>query len=253
MTSQGICTKYIRSNLDANRHVQVDAYGPDDKDGRGRECSVKGWCGDDDSCLLDEVLPEYKFLLSLESSMCKDFVTRNFFTALRQAVVPVVLGNADYSKLAPPKSYIDVRDFESPSHLASYLKYLMDHPKEYDSYLEWSKSYRVLNNSLAVAMCDLCQKLHETTPAPSSSYANFGRWLTGDGVCWPESKMVWAAKTRRGGEDQDHQGLQFQEWNSVPYGEAFVIFWSAVFSVIGLRSIVRRRARSRRENARKMV
>ena len=213
MTSQGICTKYIRSNLDANRHVQVDAYGPDDKDGRGRECSVKSWCGDDDSCLLasqyvlhaeyysqcilvenndiiwqtysfntnpiwdesyfqDEVLPEYKFLLSLESSMCKDFVTRNFFTALRQAVVPVVLGmiplvsfvictsahhrfqsllpgNADYSKLAPPKSYIDVRDFESPSHLASYLKYLMDHPKEYDSYLEWSKSYRVLNNSLA--------------------------------------------------------------------------------------------------------
>ena len=57
-------------------------------------------------------------------------------------------GNADYSKLAPPKSYIDVRDFESPSHLASHLKYLMDHPKEYDSYLEWSKRYRVLNNSL---------------------------------------------------------------------------------------------------------
>ena len=52
MTSQGICTKYIRSNLDANRHVQVDAYGPDDKDGRGRECSVKGWCGDNESCLL---------------------------------------------------------------------------------------------------------------------------------------------------------------------------------------------------------
>ena len=104
--------------------------------------------------------------------MCKDFVSRNFFTALRKAVVPVVLGmiplgsfvscalpqlrvqslllgNADYSKLAPPKSYINVRDFESPSHLASYLKYLMDHPKEYDSYLEWSKGYRVLNNSLA--------------------------------------------------------------------------------------------------------
>ena len=40
----------------------------------------------------DEVLPEYKFLLSLESSMCKDFVTRNFYTALRKAVVPVVLG-----------------------------------------------------------------------------------------------------------------------------------------------------------------
>ena len=49
---QQICTKYVQTWMDANRHVQVDAYGPDDKDGRGRECSVKGWCGDDDSCLL---------------------------------------------------------------------------------------------------------------------------------------------------------------------------------------------------------
>ena len=38
--------------LDTNRFVQVDAYGPDDTDGRGRECSVKSWCGDDDACLL---------------------------------------------------------------------------------------------------------------------------------------------------------------------------------------------------------
>ena len=123
--------------------------------------------------------------------MCKDFVTRNFFTALRQAVVPVVLGmillvsfvictsahhrfqsllpgNADYSKLAPPKSYIDVRDFENPSHLASYLKYLMDHPKEYDSYLEWSKSYRVLNNSLAsnVNIYHKQNKLCESSSSP---------------------------------------------------------------------------------------
>ena len=65
-------------------------------------------------------------------------------------------GNAAYSELAPPKSYIDVRDFESPSHLASHLKYLMDHPKEYDSYLEWSKRYRVSNNSL-VSKCKSCE------------------------------------------------------------------------------------------------
>ena len=79
-------------------------------------------------------------------------------------------------------------------------------------------------------MCDLCQKLHETTPAPSSSYANFGRWLTGDGVCWPESKMVWAAKTRRGGEDQDHQGLQACE-------EAHFLWKVAGFLILGHRSL----------------
>ena len=79
-------------------------------------------------------------------------------------------------------------------------------------------------------MCDLCQKLHETTPAPSSSYANFGRWLTGDGVCWPESKMVWAAKTIRGEEDQDHQGLQACE-------EAQNFLWKvAGFPIFGHRN-----------------
>ena len=42
--------------MDTNRFLQVDAYGPDDQDGRGRECSVKGWCGDDDACLLASLL-----------------------------------------------------------------------------------------------------------------------------------------------------------------------------------------------------
>ena len=36
----------------AYRHIQVDAYGPDDKEGRGRECSSKGWCGDNRRCLV---------------------------------------------------------------------------------------------------------------------------------------------------------------------------------------------------------
>ena len=84
---------------------------------------------------------------------------RTFFPTMKHEATcqliwyPLLLtGNAAYTEFAPPKSYIDVRDFESPSHLASHLKYLMDHPKEYDSYLEWSKRYRVLNNSLVSTM-----------------------------------------------------------------------------------------------------
>ena len=48
-----IINEFIMSHhMVPSRHVQVDAYGPGDKDGGGRECSVKGWCGDDDACLL---------------------------------------------------------------------------------------------------------------------------------------------------------------------------------------------------------
>ena len=49
---------------------------------------------------------------------------------------------------------------------------------------------------------------------PASSYANFGGWLSGDGVCWPDSKIVWA-KTREGEErrlEEDIGGLEASFW-----------------------------------------
>ena len=42
--------------------------------------------------------------------------------------MPVVLGGANYERFAPPNSYINVADFDSPKHLANYLIYLDQHP-----------------------------------------------------------------------------------------------------------------------------
>ena len=47
-----------------------------------------------------------------------------FYRSLKYDVVPVVYGKANYSKLAPDMSYIDVRDFKSARHLADYLNQL---------------------------------------------------------------------------------------------------------------------------------
>ena len=54
--------------------------------------------------------------------MCRDYVTEKWHRALANDVVPVVLGGADYAQWAPEKSFIDVRNFVSPRHLATYLK-----------------------------------------------------------------------------------------------------------------------------------
>ena len=40
-------------------------------------------------------------------------------------ILPVVLGGANYSQIAPPKSYIDTKDFSNPKELESYLNYLL--------------------------------------------------------------------------------------------------------------------------------
>ena len=58
---------------------------------------VIGRCGDDlcarDSDCERRVHSEYKFYLSFENAMCRDYVTEKFFGVMeKDAVLPVVLG-----------------------------------------------------------------------------------------------------------------------------------------------------------------
>ena len=64
----------------------------------------------------------YKFYLSFENAVCKDWVTEKFFQRVFAYVVPVVLRRADYLDKVPPGSFIAVDDFGSVKELAQYLK-----------------------------------------------------------------------------------------------------------------------------------
>jgi alpha-1,3-fucosyltransferase len=57
---------------------------------------------------MEETAKNYKFYLSFENSVCRDYISEKFWKALNNNIVPVVLGGADYSRVAPPKSYINV-------------------------------------------------------------------------------------------------------------------------------------------------
>lgn len=52
---------------------------------------------------------EYKFYLSFENSLCRDYVTEKFYLPLLYSMVPIAYGGADYE--ASPSSFIDVRNF----------------------------------------------------------------------------------------------------------------------------------------------
>ena len=45
-------------------------------------------------------------------------------------MMQVVFGGADYSQVAPGKSYIDTRDFSSAKELAEYLIFLDNNEQE---------------------------------------------------------------------------------------------------------------------------
>jgi hypothetical protein len=53
---------------------------------------------------------------------------RMWLQVMSLPVVPIVMGSGDYSKVCPPKSYIDVNDFASAKELANYLLYLGPKP-----------------------------------------------------------------------------------------------------------------------------
>ena len=51
-------------------------------------------------------------------------------------MVPVVYSGAQFDKIAPPKSYINALDYESPEELANYLLYLDKNHTAYKEYFE---------------------------------------------------------------------------------------------------------------------
>lgn len=71
------------------------------------------------------------------------------------------MGGVNYSKILPPKSYIDVNDFESVEKLAKFLLKLSKNSYEYQKYLKWKDNYDVYKFQ---TLCQLCDKLNGEKP-----------------------------------------------------------------------------------------
>ncbi|QQP36011.1 Alpha-1_3-fucosyltransferase, partial [Caligus rogercresseyi] len=139
------------------KHIKVHKHGG----GTGNHCppetrTLYGW-----ECKA-KLSKQYKFYLAFENSVCKDYATEKFYDVMKYDVVPVVYGLANYSALAPPHSYIDVRDFKSPKALGEYLTYLDKNDEEYLKYFKWRENYRVTDLRVAInkVLCDMCERVN---------------------------------------------------------------------------------------------
>ncbi|QQP36020.1 Alpha-1_3-fucosyltransferase, partial [Caligus rogercresseyi] len=117
---------------------------------------------------------QYKFYLAFENSVCKDYITEKFYDVMQYDVVPVVYGLANYSALAPPHSFIDIRDFKSPKALGEYLTYLDKNDEEYLKYFKWRVNYRVrdLRVSVNKVLRDMCDRLNHVDQIKRSVYSS---------------------------------------------------------------------------------
>lgn len=139
------------------RHINVDIYGDCGK----LQCDRSQLFSSRPNCF-DMIESKYKFYLSFENSICEDYVTEKFFNIMQRNIIPVVYGGVNYSRIAPPHSFIDARQF-TPKELADYLLLLNANDTLYNQYFWWKSLYTVESDVEQMArrgFCDLCEKLH---------------------------------------------------------------------------------------------
>ncbi|EFX76413.1 hypothetical protein DAPPUDRAFT_248921 [Daphnia pulex] len=139
------------------RHIDIDVYGL-----CGRLSCARHPVDISHPRCYDKLESTYKFYLSLENSICRDYVTEKFFKIIQRRIVPVVYGGADYERIAPAGSYIDARRYH-PAQLADYLRRLDADDTLYQEFFRWKKDYAVEAGVASMArrgFCHLCSRLH---------------------------------------------------------------------------------------------
>ena len=157
------------------KHFPVDVWG---------ECGTRQCPRADATQCYEKMAASHHFYLSLENAVCRDYVTEKFFNILQFNVIPVVLNGANMSAVAPPHSYIDVRDFPSTKALAAELRRVAADPALFASYFWWRDFYRVeaWPGTLGRALCQLCTRLHSARP-PSGVIADLQQFWADQGRC----------------------------------------------------------------------
>ena len=152
------------------KYIPVDIYG---KCGN-LTCDRKGKC-------FSDIGKTYKFYLSFENSICEDYITEKLYgIMLIGGIVPVVMGGANYSKLLPPHSVINVMDFSTPRALAKYLLKLDGNDTLYNEYFQWRERFGVKrdtglwNKNFWCRACDFLHAHRNLTKIYHDMYEWFG-------------------------------------------------------------------------------
>ena len=127
---------------------------------------------------LDRFEEEYFFRFNFENTYHTDYVTEKLFENFSKDMIQIVGGSAEYDKIAPNNTVIDVADYNSPKELAAYLKHLMNSEELYIEYLKTKDNYyaETLGSQSQRAYCQLCSMLHDPDRY-RNIYYSVGDWF----------------------------------------------------------------------------
>ncbi|XP_067670504.1 glycoprotein 3-alpha-L-fucosyltransferase A-like isoform X2 [Haliotis asinina] len=119
----------------------------------------------------------YRFYLSFENSLCKDYITEKFYNTFMTTAIPIVRGGANYTRLLPEGTFINTASFDSPKSLANYIKYLENNETAMGDILIKKHKYEYINSQGTDFdwRCQLCAKLHGNITR--THYTDMKQWL----------------------------------------------------------------------------
>ena len=135
-----------------SKYVKVDIYGACGK----LKCPKKTGC--------QNTLEKYKFYISMENSICNDYVTEKSWNSMTWGAVPLVAGAGSkaYRSVLPPHSYVDLEQFPSAKAVGQFLQMLDKNDTLYNEYFNWRKHYSCGYTPKETMSLRACRYLHQT-------------------------------------------------------------------------------------------
>ncbi|XP_060068152.1 alpha-(1,3)-fucosyltransferase C-like [Ylistrum balloti] len=127
----------------------------------------------------------YKFYLSFENSLCRDYITEKSFNVFTHNLdlIPVTRSGANESIYLPPGSYVTTNDFNAIQALGTRLNEVSNHLDNFEKYLQWKRFYSSSDMiDSEEPFCELCRRLHETDRSTKHHrlYGSIETWLNGN-------------------------------------------------------------------------
>ncbi|XP_067950547.1 alpha-(1,3)-fucosyltransferase fut-1-like [Watersipora subatra] len=133
--------------LELSKHIPIDIY----------SASEKPFCRQVFGDLVKEHgtpepdMSDYMFYFSFENSLCRDCVTEKLWKVLESnsTTIPIALGGTsieDYEIVAPPNSFIHVKNFTSPAALAEHLRYVAENDEAFHYYNQWRNEFTLVSH-----------------------------------------------------------------------------------------------------------
>ncbi|KAK3092248.1 hypothetical protein FSP39_000311 [Pinctada imbricata] len=147
------------------KYMKVDIIG---------SCGVKRCAMSNEECFL-HYEKDYRYYLSFENSLCRDYATEKLFGPFIANIVPITRGGYNASLFVPPNSYINANDFSSPYQLYQHLINVSSNADFYEHFFAWKQFYNPVHPN---HWCDLCSRVINKSKY-HRVYENIRRWWKG--------------------------------------------------------------------------